>query len=193
MGGESAREDRESAPADSGSAPASARASSRSGEPCAPGAHPQPGSPPRSRGTCAPALRLRNPRAARPTPAEPAARPARPRLVLCGRTGTPGAHRGCAGGRAAPHRACSRRPAASPLTGTGRAAGHYSIAGAARPGEAREPSAAQEGAGDHVPRRGEEEAGDAEPLSRARSAAAAVAAAGAGCRKSKHFGRKSES
>lgn len=85
------------------------------------------------------------------------------------------------------------QPSHPKTTGTGRAAGHYSIAGAARPGEAREPSAAQEGAGDHVPRRGEEEAGDAEPLSRARSAAAAVAAAGAGCRKSKHFGRKSES
>lgn len=43
-------------------------------------------------------------------------------------------------------------PVALPLTGTGRAAGHYSITGAAGPGEAREPSAAQEGAGDHVPR-----------------------------------------
>lgn len=44
------------------------------------------------------------------------------------------------------------QPSHPKTTGTGRAAGHYSIAGAAGPGEAREPSAAQEGAGDHVPR-----------------------------------------
>lgn len=135
-----------------------ARASSRSGEPCAPGARPQPRSPPWSRGTRAPALRLRSPPtpppAARLTPAEPAARPEPPPSTSRGRAGTPGAPQGCAGGRAEPRRASSRRPAASPLTGTGRAAGHYSIAGAARPGEAREPSAAQEGAGDHVPRGG---------------------------------------
>lgn len=99
---------------------------------------------------------------------------------------------GCAGGRAAPRRASSRRPAASPLTGTGRAAGHYSIGDAARPGEAREPSAAQEGAGDHVPRGGGGGRRRGAALS-SRSAVAAAAAAGAGCRKSKHFGRKSES
>lgn len=58
---------------------------------------------------------------------------------------------GCGWPCSAPPRP-SRRPVALPLTGTGRAAGHYSITGAAGPGEAREPSAAQEGAGDHVPR-----------------------------------------
>lgn len=63
----------------------------------------------------------------------------------------------------------------------------------ARRGQARRGSRARRRKGRATMCRGggEEEAGDAEPLSRARSAA--VAAAGAGCRKSKHFGRKSES
>lgn len=105
------REARESAPADSESAPAAARASSLSWEPCALGARPQPGSPLRNRGTRAPALRQRSSRAAPPTPAEPAARPARPRLVLCGQTGTPGDHRGV---RVAVQRPAAPVPAAPP-------------------------------------------------------------------------------
>lgn len=122
-------------------------------------------------------------RAGTPPERGPGSPPSAQSRRLC----SPGPGRGAPTTRGAPHRAS---PGAPQLTGTGRAAGHYSIAGSApaprrrrrsrlsrrgagcggerrawgarraaraqsarprRPGEAREASAAQEGAGDHVP------------------------------------------
>lgn len=121
------------------------------------------------------------------SPAERAARPTRPQtpaVVHSGRTGSSGARKG-AGDRAAPHRA---RPAApSPCHSPGPGGPLGIIPSRARRGRARRGSRARRRKGRATMCRG---GGGRrrEPLARSRSAAA-----GADCRKSKHFGRKSES
>lgn len=161
-GGESAQEnresaptDRESVPTDRESAPAAVRTLSRNRS-IAPKAHP----PHPTRVASAEQKNAGSKAAdAEPlgglaSPAEPAARPTRPQtpwVVHSGRTGTSGARKG-AGGCAAPHRARPAAPSPCHSPGPGGPLGIIPSRARRGPGEAREPSAAQEGAGDHVPR-----------------------------------------